>query len=111
MPPLRARREDVAPIAEALLRDALARHGVPDALRRALALLLPWLEGYGWPGNVRELENVLERVAVLYSHRAAARAASEPDALRAVLPELFQVAGRAGATATSAARAARRRRR
>ncbi|HSD21579.1 MAG TPA: helix-turn-helix domain-containing protein, partial [Anaeromyxobacter sp.] len=70
---------------------ALARHGVPDALPGALALLLPWLQRYGWPGNVRELENVLERVAVLYSHRTAAAGGIEPDALRAVLPELFQV--------------------
>jgi propionate catabolism operon transcriptional regulator len=64
---------------------------VPGVLPRALALLLPWLQGYAWPGNVRELENVLERVAVLYSHRAAAPDGVEPDALRAVLPELFQV--------------------
>jgi propionate catabolism operon transcriptional regulator len=92
VPPLRARSDDVAPIAEALLRDALGRHGVPDMLPRALALLLPWLQPYAWPGNVRELENVLERIAVLYSHRAAAPDRVGPDELRAVLPELFQVA-------------------
>ena len=91
VPPLRARSDDVAPIAEALLRDALGRHGVPDVLPRALALLLPWLQPYAWPGNVRELENVLERIAVLYSHRAAAPDRVGPDELRAVLPELFQV--------------------
>jgi transcriptional regulator, propionate catabolism operon regulatory protein len=90
VPPLRARGEDVAPIAEALLRDALTRHGVPQVLSRALSLLLPWLEAYAWPGNVRELENVLERVAVLYSHSAAAPERIDPDALRAMLPELFQ---------------------
>ncbi|HZZ86501.1 MAG TPA: propionate catabolism operon regulatory protein PrpR [Anaeromyxobacteraceae bacterium] len=90
VPPLRARREDVAPIAEALLRDALSRHGAPDVLPPALGLVLPWLEGYAWPGNVRELENVLERVAVLYSHHAAAPERVESDELRAVLPELFQ---------------------
>jgi propionate catabolism operon transcriptional regulator len=90
VPPLRARREDVAPIAEALLRDALQRHAVPDVLPRALGRVLPWLDGYAWPGNVRELENVLERVAVLYSHHAAAPDGVAPDDLRAVLPELFQ---------------------
>ncbi len=90
VPPLRKRSEDVAPIAEALLRDALARHGVPALLSRAFALVLPWLREYAWPGNVRELENVLERVAVLYSHRAAAPEDVAPDELRAVLPELFQ---------------------
>ena len=92
VPPLRARIEDVAPIAEALLRDALARHGVPGVLPRALAVILPWLQGYAWPGNVRELENVLERVAVLYSHRAAAPDQVAADDLRAVLPELFEAA-------------------
>ena len=91
VPPLRARSEDVAPIAEALLRETLARHGVPAVLPRALELILPWLQGYAWPGNVRELENVLERVAVLYSHHAAAPLRVTPDDLRAVLPELFQI--------------------
>jgi propionate catabolism operon transcriptional regulator len=90
VPPLRARSEDVPPIAEALLLDALARHDVPAVLPEALALILPWLQGYAWPGNVRELENVLERVAVLYSHHAAAPLRVSPEDLRAVLPELFQ---------------------
>jgi propionate catabolism operon transcriptional regulator len=90
VPPLRARREDVAPIAEALLRDALARHGVPAVLPRALAHILPWLEGYAWPGNVRELENVLERVAVLYAHRGGGPHEVTAEDLRTVLAELFQ---------------------
>jgi propionate catabolism operon transcriptional regulator len=89
VPPLRARPEDVPPIAEALLGDALARHEVPGALPRALALVLPWLRRYDWPGNVRELENVLERVAVLYAHRADPERI-DPAELRALLPELFQ---------------------
>jgi transcriptional regulator, propionate catabolism operon regulatory protein len=92
VPPLRARREDVAPIAEALLRDALERHGVPEVLSKALALILPWLEGYAWPGNVRELENVLERVAVLYAHHGGAPHGVTAEDLRAVLAELFQPA-------------------
>jgi propionate catabolism operon transcriptional regulator len=91
VPALRARGEDVAPIAEALLREALGRHGVPDALPRALSLVLPLLQRYAWPGNVRELENVLERVAVLYSDNAARGSRVRSNDLRAVLPELFQV--------------------
>jgi propionate catabolism operon transcriptional regulator len=90
LPPLRARPEDVAPIAAALLRDALARHGAPDVLPRALALLLPSLERYAFPGNVRELENVLERIAVLYAHRAGAPDPVDAAELHAVVPELFQ---------------------
>jgi propionate catabolism operon transcriptional regulator len=92
VPPLRVRLEDVGPIAEALLRDALARHRAEDALPRALDTVLPWLRAYSWPGNVRELENVLERVAVVYSHHAGAPERVAPDDLRAVLPELFQPA-------------------
>jgi propionate catabolism operon transcriptional regulator len=90
VPPLRARLEDVGPIAEALLRDALARHRAEDALPRALDTVLPWLRAYSWPGNVRELENVLERVAVVYSHHAGEPERVARDDLRAVLPELFQ---------------------
>jgi transcriptional regulator with GAF, ATPase, and Fis domain len=57
IPPLRARREDIEPLATFLLARVGARQGralrfSPDVLR----LLL----GHDWPGNVRELENVLE---------------------------------------------------
>jgi DNA-binding NtrC family response regulator len=59
VPPLRARREDIAPLALRLLerlgRD-LGRTGTrlaPDALEA--------LRAYDWPGNVRELRNLLER--------------------------------------------------
>ncbi len=57
LPPLRARREDIEPLATYLLARVAARQGralrfSPDALRVLL--------GYGWPGNVRELENALE---------------------------------------------------
>jgi DNA-binding NtrC family response regulator len=57
IPPLRARREDLEPLAHAILSRVAARQGralrfSPDALRVLLH--------YEWPGNVRELENVLE---------------------------------------------------
>jgi propionate catabolism operon transcriptional regulator len=86
VPPLRERGADVAEIASDLLKRALLRHGAADAHRRALALVLPRLQGYGWPGNVRELENVLERVAVLFADPKA-RVPGEDD-LRALMPEL-----------------------
>jgi len=55
--PLRSRREDVEPLAHAILSRVGARQGralrfSPDALRVLL--------GYDWPGNVREMENVIE---------------------------------------------------
>ena len=59
VPPLRERKEDVLPLAEAWL----ARRGLPaDKLgagaRQALL-------ARDWPGNVRELENALERAVIL----------------------------------------------
>jgi len=61
VPPLRERREDIRPIAEAVLA-RLAGTGTPLRLGEdALAAL----EAYPFPGNVRELENVLERAAAL----------------------------------------------
>ena len=57
LPPLRDRREDIAPMARHLLARVGARHGrmlqlSPDALRELMRL--------DWPGNVRQLENALE---------------------------------------------------
>jgi DNA-binding NtrC family response regulator len=62
IPPLRARREDIEPIARLLLSRVGARTGralrfSPDALRALLS--------YDWPGNVRELENALEYAATV----------------------------------------------
>lgn len=58
VPPLRQRREDIAPLAQALLDRICARnHQRPLALGpSALARLLR----HSWPGNVRELASVLE---------------------------------------------------
>mgnify|MGYP001405841492 CR=1 FL=1 len=55
------RREDIAPIAVALLR----RHARGIALPRLTPEALSALEAHRWPGNVRELENVIQRALVL----------------------------------------------
>ncbi len=63
VPPLRARRGDVVPLAEALCARVAARLCLvarpvsPEAAERLVA--------HPWPGNVRELENALERVHAL----------------------------------------------
>jgi len=63
LPPLRARREDVADLLSHYLGVAARELGVdaktltPDALARLVA--------YGWPGNVRELVNLCRRLTVL----------------------------------------------
>jgi two-component system response regulator PilR (NtrC family) len=63
VPPLRERRNDIRPLAEAILARLEKRIGLTglklsDEAWRAL-------ETYDYPGNVRELENVLERAATL----------------------------------------------
>lgn len=63
IPPLRARRGDVAILAEHLLTELAARHGKlvhgfdPEALE--------FLEGHDWPGNLRELSNEVTRMLML----------------------------------------------
>ncbi len=63
IPPLRARRGDIAALARHFVRRLSAEEGVSarDLSEDALALL----EGYDWPGNVRQLQNALFRAAVL----------------------------------------------
>jgi transcriptional regulator with PAS, ATPase and Fis domain len=60
VPPLRARREDVAELA----RYFLARHKLVRPLQLSVAAS-DALVAYDWPGNVRELERVIERAVVL----------------------------------------------
>ncbi len=63
LPPLRARTEEILPLAEHFLR----RHGrqevvlAPCARQRLLA--------HDWPGNARELENLIQRALVLGNGR------------------------------------------
>ncbi len=65
LPPLRERREDIAPLAEYLLARLAREVGRPGArlTRRAIELLAC----YPWPGNVRQLKHVLESSLVLAS--------------------------------------------
>jgi len=63
LPPLRARRQDILPLAVSLLARISADLGRP-ALRLGDRVRERLLEG-SWPGNVRELSNTLERAAIL----------------------------------------------
>ena len=56
--PLRDRKEDILPIAQAFLANRAASGEISDNI-------VEILEGYSWPGNVRELRNVLERAIIL----------------------------------------------
>ena len=58
VPPLRQRREDVAPLAQALL-DRLCRRYQQRPVVLGPGVLARLLQ-YNWPGNVRELASILE---------------------------------------------------
>jgi len=57
VPPLRERREDIAPLASHLLNRVTSQHGL---IRRMSPQAMRLLLEYSWPGNVRELANVME---------------------------------------------------
>ena len=63
VPPLRARKTDIALLAEHFIRK-YAREFKKE-VRGITRGALPALMGYDWPGNVRELENVIARSVAL----------------------------------------------
>lgn len=63
VPPLRERREDVALLADIMLKRLSDSSGLPPATLTSEAL--EKLKSYRFPGNVRELENMLERAYTL----------------------------------------------
>ena len=63
LPPLRARRDDIALLAGHYLAHYAHQHGrIPLKLTEAAQRAL---ESYDWPGNVRELAHVMERAVLL----------------------------------------------
>lgn len=77
VPPLRDRREDIAPLAEHFLARACADLGRdPIRLSKQQA---KQLMAHGWPGNIRELRNVIERAVILSSGSRARFDLAMPD--------------------------------
>ena len=64
VPPLRERREDVAPLVQIFLRQAGERFG--KNLESVEPALLQRFINYDWPGNARELKSAIDRLALLY---------------------------------------------
>jgi DNA-binding NtrC family response regulator len=63
LPPLRARREDIVPLARHFLARFAEQYGIPaPSLGAAAARALTMRD---WPGNVRELRNAIERALLL----------------------------------------------
>ncbi len=65
IPPLRERTEDI-PELVGHFQSGLAAEGLPAKSLEPAAMAR--LQTYKWPGNVRELENLVRRLAALYSH-------------------------------------------
>ncbi len=80
VPPLRQRRDDIAPLVSHLLERTARDLGRPlpemtqDAMRA--------LEAYHWPGNVREVRNILERLLILRADESPVRAEELPLEVR-----------------------------
>jgi DNA-binding NtrC family response regulator len=63
LPPLRDRRQDIPPIAAALIGQLNRKHGC--RVTHVGPAVLARFELYSWPGNVRQLRNVLERAVIM----------------------------------------------
>ena len=63
IPPLRERREDLAPLVEYLLRKA--NRELHKKIAGVSEEMMDIFRRYGWPGNIREMENLLVRAAVV----------------------------------------------
>jgi DNA-binding NtrC family response regulator len=91
VPPLRARREDIAALARRFVHEAaLATGAHPPELPAATERLL--IE-HVWPGNVRELRNVLERAVILCDSGVIGPAQLPPEISRIVPPASTADAG------------------
>ena len=64
VPPLRERREDIAPLVANFIRQSARRMNRPEPQLSKAAL--DRLSSYDWPGNVRELQNTVERAIILW---------------------------------------------
>ena len=64
LPPLRERTEDIPELVRSFLAK-VAAEGLPWKIIDTAAM--DRLKDYSWPGNVRELENLIRRLAALYS--------------------------------------------
>ena len=64
VPPLRERREDIAPLVAHFVRQSARRMNRPEPQLSKTAL--DQLATYHWPGNVRELQNTVERAIILW---------------------------------------------
>jgi transcriptional regulator with PAS, ATPase and Fis domain len=63
LPPLRERREDIAPLANAFLKRFSSQAN--RSLRGFTAAAAERLSSFDWPGNIRQLQNEIQRAVLL----------------------------------------------
>jgi two-component system, NtrC family, response regulator AtoC len=84
LPPLRQRRDEIAPLTDLFLRRYSQHYNRP---RLALASDTQRLfAAYDWPGNVRELENLIKRAVILGSDDSVRRELADAIAGRHARP-------------------------
>ena len=64
VPPLRARRADIVPLARYMLERVASKAGSQPPVLSLNAC--EWLTAYDWPGNVRELDNMMQRAYIVH---------------------------------------------
>lgn len=94
LPPLRERREDIAPLAEHFVQKFAKQQGkaigtIPDGVMAVL-------EHDDWPGNIPELQNVIERGVIMTAGPILSRQTAEhlrlAEAARVRLPVVAEPA-------------------
>ncbi len=83
IPPLRERTEDIPALVHHFFGQAAAE-GLPS--KRLERDAMERLKSYRWPGNIRELENLVRRLAALYSQEVIGLDVIESELAEAVPP-------------------------
>ncbi|OFV89642.1 MAG: hypothetical protein A3G76_11705 [Acidobacteria bacterium RIFCSPLOWO2_12_FULL_65_11] len=84
IPPLRERREDIAPLFTHFFRNYSSKHRTESPA--VSEETMERLKAYHWPGNVRELKNLVERL-VVRAHSGVITPADLPREISGVLAE------------------------
>jgi formate hydrogenlyase transcriptional activator len=75
LPPLRERRDDIAPLTEYFVRKFAGQQG--KVIATIPRDVMGTLEHYDWPGNIRELQNVIERGVIITTGSVLSRQTTE----------------------------------
>jgi DNA-binding NtrC family response regulator len=105
IPPLRARRDDILPLAESFLEKFSREAGRKRPLTLSASSLRA-LASHAWPGNVRELQNGIERAVILCGGDVIEPEHLRIDAQTAQRPSIADVIGLEGSISEVRERAA-----